>query len=165
MSLKGLIDPGRQGAASFASSAIACSHTAAIAGPAATASYRNRAQSRFTGGMRRAVWAFLATLLLCTACGAGLKPLAATTSSPGYVPWLPLAPSGAYPQAPMASPSPPIPIPPGTMPCQASQLDAAYFMSSAATGGNVDSPVRFRNHSATSCYLEGYPDLTLLSAA
>ena len=80
------------------------------------------------------------------------------------MPWLALAPSGTFPQAPKASPHPPIPIPPGTHACQASQLDAAYFKSTAATGGNLDSPVSFRNHSSVLCYVEGYPDLTLLDA-
>lgn len=108
----------------------------------------------------------MVVLLVSVGCAAvNVHTAVGPSPSPGYVPWLPLAADpSVFPQAPPAPPSPPIPIPPGTQPCQASQLDAAYFISSAATGGNLDSPVRFRNHSPVYCYLEGYPDLTLLDA-
>ncbi len=36
---------------------------------------------------------------------------------------------------------------------------------SAATGGNVDTPVALRNPGTATCYLEGYPDITILDAA
>jgi len=36
---------------------------------------------------------------------------------------------------------------------------------SAATGGNVDTPVALRNTATATCYLVGYPDITILDGA
>jgi hypothetical protein len=49
--------------------------------------------------------------------------------------------------------------------CHASQLEAAAIGGYAATGGNVDSPIALLNTGAAACYLEGYPDVTILDAA
>jgi hypothetical protein len=44
-------------------------------------------------------------------------------------------------------------------------LEAVAMGGSAATGGNVDSPIALRDTGSTACYLEGYPDVTILDAA
>src|SRR6266851_654382 len=110
--------------------------------------------------LRRAVLAVCVVLLV--ACGP--RP-AATSSTAEYVPWLPLHTTGVYPLPPSPSPGPPVPIPAGTPICQAAQLEAAAIGGYAATGGNVDSPVSLRDTGSTACYLEGYPDVTILDAA
>lgn len=58
-----------------------------------------------------------------------------------------------------------MPIPPATPECRATDLDAAYLFSSAATGGNVNTPIGFRDRGSAACYLEGYPDILLLDGA
>jgi hypothetical protein len=101
-------------------------------------------------------------MLLVAGCGS--QPLAPKAASGGYVPWLPLLKTGIFPAAPSSTPGPPIPIPDGTPACQAKQLDGAYLGRSGAAG-NTDTPVALRNKAATACWLEGYPDVTILDSA
>jgi uncharacterized protein DUF4232 len=78
------------------------------------------------------------------------------------VPWLALAPGHRYLNAPLGSPVPPIPVPAGTPVCQAPQLEGASLGVAAATG-NVNMPILLRNRGASDCYLEGFPDATVLA--
>lgn len=104
-------------------------------------------------------WLIPAAVLLA-ACGS--VPAANATSS--YVPWLALAPQHQYVDAPPATPVPPIPVPAGTPACQASQLEGVSLGMNGAAG-NVNMPLLFRNRGSSACYLEGYPDATVLSPA
>jgi len=110
--------------------------------------------------LRRAVFALCVLLI----AGCGGHPTA-TASATDYVPWLPLHTTRVYPLPPSPTPGPAVPIPPGTAACHAAQLEAVAIGGYAATGGNVDSPVALRNSGSATCYLEGYPDITVLDAA
>jgi Protein of unknown function (DUF4232) len=96
--------------------------------------------------------------------GCGAHPLVPKSAAADYVPWLPLSPTKALPQAPTPSPAPPVPIPMGTQPCKAAQLEGALVGSSAATG-HINAPIALRNNDTSACYLEGSPDLTILDGA
>lgn len=109
----------------------------------------------------RAVLAFCVVLVV--ACGP--RPTAISSSTADYVPWLPLHTTGVYPLPPSPSPGPPVQTPAGTPVCQAGHLEAVAIGGSAATGGNVDTPVALRNTGTATCYLEGYPDITILDGA
>jgi hypothetical protein len=80
------------------------------------------------------------------------------------VPWLPLPDGHRYPQAPQPSPSLPVPVPAGTPPCRAVQLEGVGSIGGAAAG-NVNYPLVLRNRSASACFLEGYADVSVLDAA
>ena len=102
---------------------------------------------------------------LSAACTTGVVQHASVQpNSSSAVPWLPLPPTGLLPQPTESSPNPPVPIPAGTPACTASQLEAILMGSFGATG-HMNTPVFFRNRSTMVCYLEGYPDLTILSSA
>ena len=109
--------------------------------------------------LRRAVLAFCVVLM--TGCS---PRTVSTASTPDYVPWLPLHTTGVYPQAPTPSPLAPVPIPAGTQPCKASQLEAASMDGGGATG-HMNTPVGIRDRSSVACYLDGYPDITILDSA
>lgn len=100
-----------------------------------------------------------AAAFILAACGSA--PAAGPTK-PDYVPWLALPPQHQYVDAPLASPLPPIPVPAGTTACQASQLEGVNLGMSGATG-NVNMPLLFRNRGSSDCYLEGYPDASVLA--
>ena len=112
--------------------------------------------------MKRALVAM--TLMSLTACGS-VHPVASTASTEAtprsFVPWLPLAPAHQFVDAPPATPVPPIPIPAGTAPCKADQLEGAALGAGAAAG-NVDMPLAFRNRGSSDCWLEGYLGITML---
>lgn len=78
-----------------------------------------------------------------------------------YVPWVALARGNVYPLR--ASPSPPVPIPPATAPCQAAQLEG-LLLGRFGAPDNPNTPVALRNNGSTQCYLNGVPDLTILDA-
>src|ERR1700680_3532428 len=79
-----------------------------------------------------------------------------------FVPWLPLPPANANPQATLdPATSPVLPVPPGTPPCRAGQLEGVHMAGSGAAG-NRDDPVELRNRSNTTCVLTGYPDISIL---
>jgi hypothetical protein len=108
------------------------------------------------------------TALAVLALGAMLVAACSTepTAMPspaGYVPWLPLKPQGHYVDGPQrtAPPGPPVLIPSGTPACVASQLEARSGWEGAAAG-NHDTPIAFRNRSASRCFVEGYPDVAVL---
>lgn len=76
-----------------------------------------------------------------------------------YIPWNPLPPgsdAGATPT--------PLPVPPGTPPCRANQLEGAQVGFFGATG-NDDLPIVLRNRSASACMLMGYADLRIYDAS
>ena len=97
--------------------------------------------------------------VLVAACGS----VPTASEKPNYVPWVALPAQHQYVDAPLASPVPPIPVPAGTRACQASQVEGVSLGSSAAAG-NVNMPLLFRNRSDAACYLEGYPDASVLAA-
>lgn len=101
-------------------------------------------------------------MLLVAGCGS--HPLVPKSTAANYVPWLPLSPSKVYPQPLTPSPAPPVPIPMGTQPCKAAQLEGILFGSSAATG-HINTPIVLRNKDTSACYLEGYPDLTIMDSS
>lgn len=114
----------------------------------------------------RAAWpAVVGVALIATACGAvHLNQAASVSPSPSYVPWLPLAPTHVFPEAPGASPAPPEPIPAGTPECTSRELTGMSSMGGGAAG-HTNMPVELRDVASTACYLQGYPDVTILSAA
>jgi hypothetical protein len=93
----------------------------------------------------RTVVALLAVTLL-GACDSSPAPLP-------YVHWLPLPRGNQYMVLP--SPSAPVAIPTGTAPCRAAQLEGQVVGSLG---------VVLRNKSATQCYLNGVPDITIVDA-
>lgn len=79
-----------------------------------------------------------------------------------YVPWLPLAASDVTPTPlPTLVPSPPIPVPSGTPPCTAGQLEGAR-MGGNGGGGHTVEYVQLRNRSNAACVLSGFPDASVL---
>lgn len=115
----------------------------------------------------RAAWAAIVCAgLIATGCGAvHLNQAASVSPSPSYVPWLPLTATNVFPEAPGASPAPPEPIPAGTSECTSRELAMAASFLGGGAGGHTDMPVEFRDVGPTTCYLQGYPDVTILSAA
>jgi hypothetical protein len=81
-----------------------------------------------------------------------------------FVPWRPLTARGVYPQAPVVTPGPPLAVPAGTPACWASQLEGIEAAGGAATG-NVGERILLRNLSGAACYLEGYPDVSILGSS
>ncbi len=63
----------------------------------------------------------------------------------------------------MVTPSPPLAVTAGTPACQASQLEGIETDGGSATG-NVGERILLRNTSGTACYLEGYPDVSILGS-
>ena len=76
------------------------------------------------------------------------------------MPWLPLPRGNVYQTFP--SPSPPVPIPPGTALCTASQIEGrlAYFGAVRLPNASI----ALRNTGSTPCYVHGVPDLTIVDA-
>ncbi len=114
--------------------------------------------------MRLPSWIPVVALALLLVAGCGGHGLVPRPASVDYVPWLALTPSRVFPQAPTPSPAPPVPIPTDTQPCKAAQLEGELFGSSAATG-HINTPIAFRNKDSSACYLQGYPDVTILDGA
>jgi len=85
--------------------------------------------------------------------------------TPSFVPWLALPATGAFPQAPVPSPTSPVPVPAGTASCAAGQVEALVFSRGGGAGGHTDTPVILRNKSSAPCYVDGYPDITVLDRA
>jgi hypothetical protein len=56
-----------------------------------------------------------------------------------------------------------VPIPSGTAPCRAAQLEGRYLGAYDVTG-IVNRPIALRNTGSTACYLNGVPDLTILDS-
>ena len=112
-------------------------------------------------GRARTLLVFGAATALLAAC-TNSTPATSTTPT-GYVPWLPLPAQGQFVSAPgnTAPPGPPVAIPAGTPACAASQLEAKSGWQGAAAG-NADTPIVFRNRGASRCFIEGYPDVTVL---
>src|SRR5438270_6411891 len=103
-------------------------------------------------------------VIATVACSSAAK-IAHQAVATSYVPWVPLKPGGEYVDAPKSAPAPPYPIPDGTPPCKAGQLEGLLAHASGMTGGTVDTPIMFRNKASTDCAVEGYPDATVLAAA
>lgn len=99
----------------------------------------------------------VAAAFVVAACGA-VHPL---TASQGPVPWLPL-PADMTP-VPASSPQP-VPVPPGTLICTASELEGGYTGNQGATG-HVEVSFGFASGGTQACYIEGTPAITLLDGA
>ena len=98
-------------------------------------------------------------LTLC-ACAAGARITAATKGDHGDpVPWISATPTT------MLLPTPsPTPIPAGTRPCQAADLQAVFGGIGALTGGQLAASILFGNRSASACALQGIPGVLLFDS-
>lgn len=112
-------------------------------------------------GIRRLLVA-AALGFFAAACGRAPAPGSGPPSA--VAPWLALPAAHHHVQARLQSPSPPIPVPAGTPPCSAAQLEGQGAFGGAATG-HVDLPVIMRNRGGLACYLEGYADVSIADAA
>ena len=83
------------------------------------------------------------------------------TKPASYVPWQPLPAAHQRVDAPLKGPVAPLPVPAETPPCSGSQLEGVALAAGVGLG-NVDMPVLLRNRSAADCFVDGYPDLTVL---
>lgn len=99
--------------------------------------------------------------LLAVALLAGCNSNNSSSASASYVPFLPLPRGNQYPLLP--SPTAPVPIPLGTRPCLAAQLEG-QLVGSFGAADKLNTPVVLRNKTSTQCYLNGVPDLTIVDA-
>ncbi len=95
----------------------------------------------------------LAIALIASGCGAVTRT--GVVSQPGPVPWIATKPVSLLL---------PTPIPPGTPACQASDLEAVFTGSGAATGGQLVGSIVFGNRTGMPCVLEGVPGIQLFDA-
>jgi hypothetical protein len=112
--------------------------------------------------MTRAVLA-LCVLILLAACDNSPHPVPPEGASgpiPGVIPWTPLAPN-------LTPPSPsqgPAPLPPGTPPCQATDLTGVVIGQNGA-GGHIFVTFRIAGISGGACFLDGTPAIGLVDAS
>ncbi|HXB04289.1 MAG TPA: DUF4232 domain-containing protein [Candidatus Angelobacter sp.] len=112
--------------------------------------------------MTRAVLA-LSTLILLASCQGNppnpVPPAGASGPIPGVIPWTPLTPN-------LTPPSPalgPAPLPPGTLPCQAPDLNVVIIGSQGATG-HIETSFAFSGAGSGPCYLDGTPSVGLVDS-
>ena len=101
----------------------------------------------------------LTILVLLSACESYQVATAYPTPAQQIIPWTPLTPSLTPPAASVG----PAPIPPGTQPCQATDLIGVVIGSNGATG-HVMTAFRFTSVGAGSCYLDGTPSVGLVDS-
>lgn len=86
-----------------------------------------------------------------------------------YIPWAPLADAPVTSPRPAPTedthPSPPVPIPPGTPSCRASQLEGAGYDGGGIGGERSLQIVLLRNQSTAACVIGGFPDVSILDSA
>ncbi len=112
--------------------------------------------------MARAVLA-LCVLILLAGCENPPHPVPPEPGSsgpiPGVIPWTPLTPN-LTPPLPAQGP---VPLPPGTPPCQAPDL-AGVVIAKNGAGGHIFVSFRFAGVSRGACYLDGTPAIGLIDA-
>lgn len=86
------------------------------------------------------------------------SPLPTFAAPAHFIPWAPIPPGDAN----QATPTP-LPVPPGTPPCRAAQLEAAQVGQNGATG-HLDTPITLRNRGTAACTLDGYADLRIVDS-
>jgi len=93
-------------------------------------------------------------------CAAGSQLTAGPKNDlPAPVPWISATPTT------MLLPTPsPTPIPAGTRPCQAADLQAVFGGIGALTGGQLAASILFGNRSASACVLQGVPGVLLFDS-
>src|SRR2546429_6020132 len=93
-------------------------------------------------------------------CAAGSQLTAGPKNDlPAPVPWISATPTT------MLLPTPsPTPIPAGTRPCQAADLQAVFGGIGALTGGQLAASILFGNRSASACVLQGVPGVLLFES-
>jgi hypothetical protein len=99
-------------------------------------------------------------ITLLAACSSSSAPAS-------YVPWQPVPRGNQF--ALLPSPSAPVPIPTGTLPCRAAQLEGQLATGPGLWTGPYspsewNTAVVLRNKSAMRCYLNGVPNLTIVNA-
>ena len=102
--------------------------------------------------MRRSLVLIAAFLL------AGCASSTSIATSITAVPWLPLPRGNQMEMLP--SPSAPLPIPPGTPPCRANQLEGELL----GTFAGPNTPIAFRNTGATPCFVNGVPAVAIVDS-
>ncbi len=112
------------------------------------------------------IWWLAAAVLasFAAACTSETPWASVSSPTPSFVGWRELPATNVIPSGPTPTPAPPIPIPAGAKACVAGQLEAKLFAQQGAAG-HTDSQVDLRNRSGNPCYLEGFPDITILDAA
>jgi hypothetical protein len=108
--------------------------------------------------MARAVLA-LSVLVLMTGCVDNQVATSTPAPSAQVIPWTPLTPN-LNPPAPSLGPAP---IPPGTPPCQATDLTGVVIAQNGA-GGHIFVGFGFFGTNAGPCYLDGTPAVGLVDA-
>jgi hypothetical protein len=109
--------------------------------------------------MARAVLALTVLVLLASCQDNAIHPVPHASGSgpiPGVIPWTPLTPN-------LTPPSPaqgPVPLPPGTPPCQATDLTGVVIAQNGA-GGHIFIGVRLAGVSGGACFLDGTPAIGL----
>jgi hypothetical protein len=111
--------------------------------------------------MARAVLV-LSVLILLAGCENAPHPVSSDSGSgpiAGVIPWTPLTPNLTPPSPSMG----PAPLPPGTPPCQATDLTGVVIAKNGA-GGHIFVSFRFAGVSGGACYLDGTPAIGLIDA-
>jgi hypothetical protein len=111
--------------------------------------------------MARAVLALTVLILLagCETSPHPVPPQGASGPIPGVIPWTPLTPD-------LTPPSPslgPVPLPPGTPRCQATDLTGVWVGQNGA-GGRIYTSFRFIGAGSAACYLDGTPSVGLVDS-
>jgi hypothetical protein len=117
----------------------------------------------------KVAWLIGATFLaglsgLCQPPDLGKGSASPTPTVAPVVAWRDLPATNVVPSPPPPKILPPIPIPAGAKACTAGQLEAKFFGFLGATG-HTDSPVDLRNRSGNPCFVEGFPDVTILDSS
>jgi hypothetical protein len=109
--------------------------------------------------MARAVLA-LTVLVLMTGCVDNQVATSSPEPSAQVIPWTPLTPNLTPPSPPLG----PAPLPPGTPPCQATDLTGVVIAQNGA-GGHIFIGIRFAGVNGGPCYLEGTPAVGLVDSS
>jgi hypothetical protein len=114
--------------------------------------------------MRRRLLVTGVLVIVLAGCARGSATSLSSSSPSAVVPWLPTPATHHRPLPSPPSPRSPIPVPAGTPPCTARQLEAAVTFGGAA-GGHVSTPVILRNRGVSACSLQGLADVGVVDAA
>jgi hypothetical protein len=113
--------------------------------------------------MTRAVLA-LSVLILLASCQNNtsnpVPPESGSGPTAGVIPWTPLTPN-LTPPSPLQGPAP---LPPGTPPCQATDLTGVVIGQNGA-GGHIFVTFRIAGTSGGACYLDGTPAIGLVDTS
>jgi hypothetical protein len=105
----------------------------------------------------------LSVLILLAGCENPPHPVPPESGSgpiPGVIPWSPLTPNLTPPPPAQG----PVPLPPGTPPCQATDITGVVFAQNGA-GGHIFIGIRLAGVSGGVCFLDGTPAIGLLDSS